>query len=86
MLINITTADIDKTHNIYEASAYMILAIICLWIIHVTKKIWIFYGQEYVFIYLKQLQSCSVVYIKTQKLKVKWLIQNQNQILVLSLI
>ena len=23
---------------------------ICLWIIHVTKKIWIFYGQEYVLI------------------------------------
>ena len=32
---------------------------IFLWIIHVTKKIWIFYGQEdvLILIYLKQLQS-----------------------------
>ena len=30
---------------------------ICLWIIYVTKKIWIFYGQEYVLIYLKKIQS-----------------------------
>ena len=53
MLINITTTNIDKTHNIYAASAYMIFVIISLWIIHVTKKIWLFYGQEYVLIYLK---------------------------------
>ena len=53
MLINITATNFDKTHNIYAASAYMILVVICLWIIHVTKKIWIFYGQEYVLIYLK---------------------------------
>ena len=43
----------DKTHNIYAASAYVILVIICVWIIHVTQKIWIFYGQEYVLIYWK---------------------------------
>ena len=30
---------------------------ICLWIIHVTKRIWIFYGQEYVLIYLKSKKS-----------------------------
>ena len=53
MLINITTTNIDKTHNIYSASAYMLLDIICLWIIHVTKKILIFYGQECILIYLK---------------------------------
>ena len=54
MLINITTAtNIDKTHNIYSPSTYMILVIIYLRIIHVAKKIWIFYEQEYVLIYLK---------------------------------
>ena len=39
MLINITTTNIDKTHNIYPATAYMSLVIISLLIIHVTKKI-----------------------------------------------
>ena len=29
MLINITTTNIDKAHNIYAASAYMIFVIIC---------------------------------------------------------
>ena len=43
----------DKAHNIYAASAYVILVIICVWIIHVTQKVWIFYGQEYVLIYWK---------------------------------
>ena len=86
MLINITTTNIDKTHNIYAASTYMIFVMTCLWNIHVTKKIWIFYGQEYVLIYLKQLESFGLVYVKIQKLKVKWLIQNQNQNLILSLI
>ena len=53
MLINITTTNIDKTHNIYAASTYMIFVMTCLWNIYVTKKIWIFYGQEYVLICLK---------------------------------
>ena len=53
ILRDITTPNIDKTHNIYAANAYMILVIICLWIIYVTEKIWRFYGQEYVLIYLK---------------------------------
>ena len=53
MLINIATTNIDKRHNIYAATACMIFVMIFLWIIHVTKKIWIFYGKEYVFIYLK---------------------------------
>ena len=53
VLINITTTKIDKAHNIYAANVYMIFVIMCLWIIHVTKKIWIFYWQEYVLIYLK---------------------------------
>ena len=65
MLTNITSTNIDKTHNIYAASAYMIFVIICWWIIYVTKKIWIFYEQEYVLIYLKQLQSFWLVYVKT---------------------
>ena len=39
MPINITTTNIDKTHNIYSASAYIILVIIYLKIIHVAKKI-----------------------------------------------
>ena len=43
-----------------------IWVIVCFWIIHVTKKIQIFYGQEYVLIYLKQLQSFWVVYVKAQ--------------------
>ena len=30
---------------------------ICLWIIHVAKRIWIFDGQEYVLIYLKSTKS-----------------------------
>ena len=33
MITNITTTNIDKTHNIYAARAYMILVIICLFML-----------------------------------------------------
>ena len=64
MLINITIT-INKTNNIhdliYAASAYDSVNIIMVikhvtWIIHVTKKILIFYGQEYVLIDLKSIK------------------------------
>ena len=33
MITNISTTNIDKTHNIYAARAYMILVIICLFML-----------------------------------------------------
>ena len=46
----------------YHSEKHVILAkhllsMICLWIIHVTQRIWIFYGQEYVLIYIKSTKS-----------------------------
>ena len=83
---------IDKTHNIYDliytVSTYMILQIspwwwnifmICLWIIYAAEKI---YGQ---FMNILWTRICFdlLKITETRRLKVKRLIQNQNQIFLI---